>query len=100
MSDDRIVLSTNGREAVRFDRDGMLVKNHDAINSPDHYKSGAIECIDAIRAQLSEEEMRGYYRGNIAKYMWRYRNKNKVEDLMKAEVYLEWLMTLEREATP
>jgi hypothetical protein len=68
--------------------------------SPDHYKSGAIECIDAIRAQLSEEEMRGYYRGNIAKYMWRYRSKNKVEDLMKAEVYLVWLMDLEKEATP
>ena len=69
----------------------------DAINSPSHYASGGIECIDAIRAQLTTEELRGYYRGNIVKYLWRYRAKNRVEDLMKAEVYLGWLMTLERE---
>ena len=64
--------------------------------SPDHYKSGGIECIDAIRAQLSTEALSGYYRGNIVKYLWRYRYKNKIEDLMKAEVYLGWLMELER----
>jgi hypothetical protein len=69
----------------------------DAINSPSHYASGGIECIDAIRAQLTREELRGYYRGNIVKYLWRYRAKNRVEDLQKAEVYLGWLMTLERE---
>jgi len=66
--------------------------------SPDHYRTGAVECIDAIRSMLSEEELRGYYRGNIAKYLWRYRAKNRIEDLMKAEVYLGWLMTLEEEA--
>ena len=70
--------------------------------SPDHYRTGPVECIDAIRSMLSEDELRGYYRGNIAKYLWRYRAKNRIEDLMKAEVYLGWLMTLERkeEAAP
>jgi hypothetical protein len=70
---------------------------NDAIHRPSHYASGGIECIDAIRAQLTTEEIRGYYRGNIVKYLWRYRSKNRVEDLMKAEVYLGWLMTLERD---
>jgi hypothetical protein len=69
----------------------------DAINSPSHYASGGIECIDAIRAQLTTEELRGYYRGNIVKYLWRYRVKNHLEDLMKAEVYLGWLIDLEKE---
>jgi hypothetical protein len=69
----------------------------DAINSPGHYASGGIECIDAIRAQLTTEELRGYYRGNIVKYLWRYRVKNHLEDLMKAEVYLGWLIDLEKE---
>jgi hypothetical protein len=69
----------------------------DTVRDPSHYTSGTVECIDAIRAQLNEEELRGYYRGNIAKYMWRYRHKNRVEDLQKAEVYLGWLMDLERE---
>jgi hypothetical protein len=67
------------------------------VNRPAHYTQGGIECIDAIRAQLNSEEYRGYLRGNIAKYMWRYRDKNKVEDLMKAEVYLGWLMELEKQ---
>ena len=69
------------------------------VNKPSHYIQGGIECIDAIRAQLSEEEYRGYLRGNIVKYVWRYRGKNKVEDLMKAEVYLGWLMKLEGHST-
>jgi hypothetical protein len=45
---------------------------------------------------LSEDELRGFYRGNVTKYLWRYRAKNRLEDLMKAEVYLGWLMELER----
>jgi hypothetical protein len=72
----------------------------DPIHNPDHYGTGPISCIDAIRAQLTPEELRGYYRGNIAKYLWRYRSKNMVEDLMKAEVYLGWLMALERGKEP
>jgi hypothetical protein len=68
------------------------------VSSPSHYASGPVECIDAIRSQLTTEELRGYYRGNIAKYLWRYRQKNGVEDLMKAEVYLGWLTELEKEA--
>jgi hypothetical protein len=31
------------------------------------------------------------------KYLWRYRVKNHLEDLMKAEVYLGWLIDLEKE---
>ena len=37
----------------------------DLINNPAHYNQGDIECIDAIRAALSEEEFCGYLRGNI-----------------------------------
>ena len=28
---------------------------------------------------------------NIIKYMWRYKEKNGLEDVMKAGKYLEWL---------
>ena len=28
---------------------------------------------------------------NIIKYMWRYKEKNGLEDLQKAAKYLEWL---------
>ena len=64
----------------------------DAVNHPSHYTSGDIECIDAMKAMLSREEFIGYLRGNAFKYQWRLRHKgNPVEDLSKAERYLDWL---------
>ena len=59
--------------------------------SPKHYK-GEIECIQAIKASMSKIEYMGYLKGNVQKYMWRYREKNGLEDLQKAKVYLEWLI--------
>ena len=59
----------------------------DYVNSPPHYNKGGIECIDAIRAMLSSEEFIGYLRGNSLKYRWRFRYKNGIEDLEKAEWY-------------
>ena len=64
----------------------------DPINSPSHYTQGDIECIQAIEAQLSPEEFRGYIRGNIAKYMWRCSHKNGIEDVKKASWYLARLL--------
>jgi hypothetical protein len=61
------------------------------IDSPQHYTSGDIECIDAIKAALTKEEFRGYVKGNIVKYVWRERLKNGDEDLKKAFKYFEFL---------
>ena len=60
-------------------------------HDPDHYK-GAVECIDAIKASMSQEAFRGYLKGNIIKYSWRYEKKGLIEDLRKAQVYLNWLI--------
>ena len=59
----------------------------DLVNNPKHHNQGDIECIDAIRAMLSSEEFIGYLRGNSLKYRWRFRYKNGVQDLDKAEWY-------------
>ena len=67
----------------------------DSVNHPDHYTSGGIECIDAIRASLGLSEFADYCKGNIIKYLWRYRLKNGVEDLKKARVYLDWMIEAE-----
>jgi len=65
----------------------------DPVNNPSHYGEGSIECIDYIEDILTEEEYIGYLRGNIAKYMHRWRWKGKeLEDLKKAQVYLGWLI--------
>lgn len=58
------------------------------VNHPDHYNRGSIECIDAIKAALTEEEFRGYLKGNAMKYIWRERNKGGVESIRKAEWHL------------
>tara|TARA_X000001388_G_C2203803_1_gene112318 strand:- start:59 stop:286 length:228 start_codon:yes stop_codon:yes gene_type:complete len=60
---------------------------NDVVNNPKHYNQGLIECIDAIQAMLSPEEFVGYLRGNSLKYRWRFRYKNGLEDLEKAEWY-------------
>ena len=64
----------------------------DPVNNPSHYNQGGIECIEAIKASMSGEEFAGYLKGNVQKYVFRYRNKgNPVQDLAKAKWYLEKL---------
>jgi hypothetical protein len=64
----------------------------DLVNHPPHYNNGSIECIDAIEAQLTPEEFRGYMKGSIAKYNWRERHKGGTESLKKARFYLDRLI--------
>jgi hypothetical protein len=59
----------------------------DYVNSPSHYGQGSIECIEYIEDFLTQEEFIGYLRGNIAKYLHRWRYKNGLEDLKKAQWY-------------
>lgn len=61
----------------------------DPVNHPEHYNSGDIECIDAIRAALTPEEFRGFCKGNMIKYAWRERHKGGDESLEKARWYLD-----------
>ena len=65
----------------------MNGRKADKVNHPEHYNQGTIECIDAIEAMLSQEEFVGYLRGNSLKYRWRFRYKNGIEDLRKADWY-------------
>lgn len=67
----------------------------DNVNRPSHYGQGKIEAIEYIHDILTTEEFIGYLRGNIAKYMHRWRYKNGLEDLKKARVYLDWLIQVE-----
>jgi hypothetical protein len=68
----------------------------DAIN-PNHYKAGNVECIEAIQESLTAEAFAGYLKGNVQKYLWRYETKHwedPLQDLQKAEWYLERLIAL------
>lgn len=63
----------------------------DLVNLPPHYRQGGIECIDAIKAALTEEEWRGFLKGQVIKYVWRERWKGGDESLAKARYYQERL---------
>jgi hypothetical protein len=69
----------------------------DLVNAPPHYRQGGIECIDAIRAALTNEEFRGYCKGNAIKYAWREKHKGGDEDLKKAAWYLNRIETIKTE---
>ena len=65
---------------------------YDACVDKSHY-TGDIEPIDLIESQRL-----GFHEGNIIKYVSRWRRKGGVEDLRKAQVYLERLVKIEAEA--
>ena len=65
----------------------------DMVNHPPHYNQHRIECIDAIKA-CTTDGFESYLQGNILKYLWRYKYKNGIEDLNKADWYLQKLITV------
>ncbi len=66
-------------------------KKDDMVNHPPHYNKAGIETIQAIKA-MTDKGFEFYLQGNIMKYLWRYRYKNGVEDLYKAQWYLNELI--------
>lgn len=64
----------------------------DNVNHPAHYTQGGIECIEAIKASMTPEAFRGYLKGNVEKYMWRFEQKGGLESLQKAQWYLNRLI--------
>lgn len=67
----------------------------DPVNKPAHYTKGGIEALDAIEASMTQEEFCGFLKGNVMKYLWRYRDKGGVQDLHKALYYQNRLIKVE-----
>ena len=60
----------------------------DNVN-PSHYKQGRVECIDAIEAAtVHKKGLDAVCTANVIKYIWRCEQKGGVEDLKKAQWYL------------
>lgn len=56
---------------------------------PDYYQNkNGRDLIDAYADQMTSDEFRGFMIGNIIKYLTRYRQKNGMVDLRKAETYM------------
>ena len=71
---------------------------NDNVNKPAHYTQGKVECIDAIEsATISLVGIIAVCVGNVIKYVWRFALKNGIEDLDKADYYLQKLRRTVRE---
>lgn len=75
------------------------LENVEEIEDTDRYKTtSGKQLFDVLRDDLlTPEEYKGFLRGNVYKYVKRYEDKNGVEDLRKAIVYIEKLIELEEE---
>lgn len=65
----------------------------DNVNHPKHYTQGGIECIDALAVATVElKGIEAVCTANAIKYLWRWKQKNGVEDLEKARWYIDRLI--------
>lgn len=72
-----------------------MLQTTDKVNHPDHYQTRkGLEAIDVMEAFT--EDMKGdeaVLTATILKYMLRWKKKNGVEDLKKAQWYLDRLIS-------
>lgn len=99
INDDRLAQEMRPRSIVKPDgsidfgciQTPLVVDN---VNHPKHYTQGGIECIDAIKAAtVGKSGIEAVCVANVVKYLWRYEEKNGVEDVKKARWYLERLIS-------
>ena len=65
----------------------------DNVNHPKHYTQGGIECIDALKAAtVGKTGIEAVCVANVIKYLFRYENKNGLEDVRKAQWYINRLI--------
>lgn len=65
----------------------------DMVNHPSHYTQGGIECIDCIKSAIvGKVGIEAFCAGNAIKYLFRYEEKNGIEDVKKAKWYIDRLI--------
>lgn len=66
------------------------------MSEPEYYKGNGLSPIGAFKQGLiSRDELIGFYKGNIIKYVVRAGHKNDaVEDLRKAKSYIDFYLEL------
>lgn len=81
-------LQPNGYADLWEEEKEVLSEETNTIR-PNHYKSCSIECIDAMILAFGVEAVAEFCIINAFKYIWRYKDKNGLEDLNKAEYYID-----------
>jgi len=71
-------------------------RKNDALR-PYHYHKGGMDLFQFLELKWTPAQLEAFYAGNVLKYVLRYDNKNGLEDLQKAKVYLEELIKLKQQ---
>ena len=74
------------------DQENIKRIQNDHIFKPDHYNKSEIDPLDYILANKLD-----FVEGNIIKYITRYKHKDGIKDLIKAQDYLTKLIEREGE---
>lgn len=76
--------NANG-ELDNFDASKLEPCGFNPVSKPSHYAGHTgIECKDAMESMLGTDAYTAYMQGCAFKYLWRWRDKNGIEDLNKA----------------
>ena len=62
---------------------------------PNYYHNSNVDVIKALELLRGKEACKDFCIGNVMKYVIRYDKKNGIEDLKKAQTYINRLITLE-----
>jgi hypothetical protein len=61
---------------------------NDIVNHPSHYESGQFECIDVMLETQGKYAVMDFCLCNAFKYLYRHNRKNGIEDIKKAQWYV------------
>lgn len=88
------IKSRASNDRLEQDLNECIDQDIDVVNHPSHYTKGNIECIDAIEsATTGKSGIEAVCVANIIKYLYRYEEKNGLEDVKKAKWYLNKLIS-------
>lgn len=81
--------------------DGLeLEKENETVSHPAHYCQGGVECIDALEAATTGlHGIEAVCTANAIKYLWRWKHKNGVTDLHKAQWYIDRLIKQQEQSS-
>ena len=90
-------IAVNSDEELSVVYEPVDLLSHDVVNHPSHYTNGKVECIDAIEsATVGKTGIEAVCVANVIKYLWRYEDKNGLEDIKKAQWYLNKLIEVKK----
>ena len=69
-----------------------MIRANETQVGGEHYTNKSIQPWEAMEAWMSPEQFEGFLRGNVIKYIARYKDKDGLKDVHKAKHYLEKLI--------